>query len=165
MRGPSYLEYYKLITYANNGNNYELLKEWADIYGDKYKLFNLAYVINCPHMIKDILKNNSEKPLDISLALSIFTKYNTFSLNNEEWKLHRKILVRGIKNTEEKFYINLKNITNKMLKVIDKNKDKIIDLKLFINSISFDFFGLIAFSYNFNTMENILDDENNKDNV
>jgi cytochrome P450 len=147
------------VTISNLHNNFE---KWASEYGDVFKVAlgpKKFTIVSKPEIVQQILKQRPTKFRRMSKLDHILRSENiigVFNTEGEEWKIHRKIVNKGLDLKHQQLYfpsmlVTLERFYNKMIAASQTNESYIIQDDLIRFTV--DVTSFLAFGYEMNTLE------------
>ncbi len=143
-------------------NLHRQIEAWADEYGDVYRLF-LGYtsqtVVTRPSIIQKVLQARPDEFIRLKKMDTIIREggvHGVFNAEGEEWKLHRKIVAKGLDVRHQKeFYpsmvITLERLYNKWKKNAESGEP--FDIQRDLLRFTVDITSTLAFGTEMNTLE------------
>ena len=138
------------------------IEGWADEFGDVYRL-GLGYtsqtVVTRPSMIQKILAARPDEFVRMKKMNNIIREggvRGVFNAEGEEWKLHRKIVARGLDVKHQKeFYTPMLEVLERLHKKWSKDADsgKPFDIQRDLLRFTVDITTTLAFGIEMNTLE------------
>lgn len=141
---------------------HQQLEAWADEYGDVYRLdlgFITQTVITRPSLIQKILAARPTEFIRSKKMDNVIREggvHGVFNAEGEEWKVHRKIVAKGLDVKHQKeFYpamtVILERLYNKWRQ--DAESGEVIDIQRDIMRFTVDITVTLAFGIEMNTIE------------
>lgn len=148
------------LTEFKKENKHQVLEEWANEFGDIYKirLVTKQIIVSANPSLNDfILKNRPNKFQRFSKIGSVMNEMNirgVFTAEGEKWKQHRKLAAEALnhKNTKSYFPI-IKNTTERLIDTLAVKTEKALDIQSEIMKYTIDITTQIAFGYDGNTLQ------------
>lgn len=143
-------------------NLHRQLEKWADEYGDVYRL-NLGVanqtVITRPSLIQKILMARPEEFTRLQKMNTIIRDggvHGVFNSEGEEWKLHRKIVAKGLDVKHQKeFYPSMVIILERLFHKWERQaaSGEQFDIEKDLMRFTVDITSTLAFGFPMNTLE------------
>jgi cytochrome P450 len=143
-------------------NLHNQLEEWAAEYGQIYRLpliVSDVVVITEPKIIQHILKDRPEDFIRMKKVDKILREgavHGVFNAEGEEWKLHRKMVTKGLDVKHQKAFFDQMLITVERLYrkwKMDADEGRIIDIQQDFLRFTVDITTNFAFGYDMNSLE------------
>jgi cytochrome P450 len=147
------------VSISNLHNNFE---KWATEYGDVFRIAlgpKKFTIVSKPEIVQQILKLRPTKFRRMSKLDHILRSekiIGVFNTEGEEWKIHRRIVNKGLDLKHQQLYFpsmltTLERFYNKMLVVSQSNENYSIQDDLIRFTV--DVTSFLAFGYEMNTLE------------
>lgn len=143
-------------------NLHNQIEAWADEFGDVYRL-GLGYtsqtVVTRPSMIQKILASRPDEFVRMKKMNDIIREggvRGVFNAEGEEWKLHRKIVARGLDVKHQKeFYLPMLDVLERLYNKWSKDAEKgePFDIQRDLLRFTVDITTTLAFGIEMNTLE------------
>lgn len=160
--GPKGLPLLGMITKLDLPNLHKQIEQWADEYGDVYRL-DLGYtnqlVVTRPSMIQTI---SSERP-DVFVRSTKMDRilregevHGVFNAEGDEWRVHRSLITKGLDvKHQQQFYPSLLDKVERLHKKWSQRADegKSFNIQEDLLRFTVDVTTSLAFGYEMNTLE------------
>ncbi len=143
-------------------NLHQQIEEWADIYGDVYRLdlpIKNQMVVTRPSMIQAISADRPDGFVRAKKLDSILREggvHGVFNAEGEEWKVHRSLVTKGLDVKHQKqFFPHLVSTVEKLYKKwkMDAESGEPFDIQQDLMRFTVDVSVWLAFGYEINTLE------------
>ena len=160
--GPKGYPVVGMIPLLDINNLHNQIQGWADEWGDVYRL-NLGYtshtVVTRPSLIQKVLAARPDEFVRMKKMNAIISEggvHGVFNVEGEEWKVHRKIVAKGLDVKHQKeFYpamlVVLERLYKKWCKSAESGEPFDIQRDLFRFTV--DITSTLAFGTQMNTLE------------
>lgn len=143
-------------------NLHQQIEEWADIYGDVYRLdlpIKNQMVVTRPSMIQAISADRPDGFVRAKKLDSILREggvHGVFNAEGEEWRVHRNLVTKGLDVKHQKqFFPHLVSTVEKLYKKWKKDaaSGEAFDIQQDLTRFTVDVSVWLAFGYEINTLE------------
>ena len=162
LKGPKGYPLVGMIPKLDLPELHNQLENWAKEFGDVYKL-NLGYtsetIVSRPSIIQKILVSRPDEFIRMKKLDGILKEggvHGLFNAEGDEWKLHRKIVAKGLDvKHQQQFYPSMLSILEKLYKKWSKNAENgdIFDIQRDLLRFTVDITSTLAFGFEMNTLE------------
>lgn len=162
LTGPKGLPVLGTIFKLDLPNLHRQIEEWADIYGDVYRLdlpIKNQMVVTRPSMIQAISADRPDgfvRAKKLDLILREGGVHGVFNAEGEEWKVHRSLVTKGLDVKHQKQFFpqlvaTIERLYNKWQK--DAESGEPFDIQQDLLRFTVDVSVWLAFGYEINTLE------------
>ncbi|MFZ9028862.1 MAG: cytochrome P450 [Crocinitomicaceae bacterium] len=162
LNGPKGLPLVGTMFKLDLPNLHRQIEEWADIYGDVYRLdlpIKNQMVVTRPSMIQAISVDRPDGFTRAKKMDSILREggvHGVFNAEGEEWKIHRSLVTKGLDVKHQKqFFPHLVSTVEKLYKKwkADAESGEPFDIQQDLMRFTVDVSVWLAFGYEINTLE------------